>query len=314
VLRRGDTAPTIVHARRGVVLSAGAIGSPHLLQLSGIGPAAVLAAAGVHVALDRRGVGANLQDHLQIRRVFDVSGTVTLNTRAASWRGRAAMALEYALARTGPLSMAPSQLGAFARSGPARAHPNVQFHVQPLSLDAFGEPLHAADAITASVCNLNPTSRGTVALACADPAAAPRIAPNYLATAEDRAVAVESVRLARRIARAPALAPFRPVERYPRGFQHQHEHDDADDADAALAAASATTIFHPVGTTAMGRDGDADAVADARLRVRCNDAGGVVHGLRVADAGVMPTITSGNTNSPTLMIAEKAARWILADD
>ncbi len=260
--------------------------------------------------LDRPGVGANLQDHLQIRRAFAVHGTTTLNTRAASLWGRAAMALEYALWRTGPLSMAPSQLGAFVRSDASRPFPNLQFHVQPLSLDAFGSPLHSYDALTASVCYLNPSSRGTVHIAAPEIRTQPVISPNYLDTEEDRQVAVDAVRWARRILAAPSLAAFSPEERVPAGFVAPPPGADASAYDLALAAASATTIFHPVGTTAMGRDGDPRAVLDPFLRVRCDDHGGVIRGLRVVDAGVMPTITSGNTNSPTLMIAEKASRWI----
>ncbi|WP_343605628.1 GMC family oxidoreductase N-terminal domain-containing protein [Roseateles sp.] len=285
-----------------VLLAAGAIGSPHLLQLSGLGPAALLQRHGIQVVRDLPGVGGNLQDHLQIRAVFQVEGVSTLNTLASSWFGKARIGLEYALRRTGPMSMAPSQLGAFARSGPDKAWPDLQYHVQPLSLEAFGEPLHGFNAFTASVCNLNPTSRGSVAIRSADAADAPLIAPNYLSTAEDREVAARSLRLTRRIVEQPALARYRPSE-YKPGVRFQ-----TDEELARLAGDIATTIFHPVGTCRMGRDGDDGAVVDSRLRVRG------VSGLRVIDASVMPTITSGNTNSPTLMIAERAAAWLRAGE
>ena len=297
----------VAHAKREVVLSAGAIGSPQILQLSGIGPGELLQRHGIEVKADLPGVGANLQDHLQIRSVFKVKGVKTLNTLASSWWGKAQIGLEYAFKRTGPMSMAPSQLGAFTRSDPSQAWPNVEYHVQPLSLDAFGEPLHSFPAFTASVCNLNPTSRGTVNIQSADCQEAPAIAPNYLATAQDQQVAVDSLRLTRRIAQQPALAPFQPEE-YKPGTQYQ-----TDDELVRLAGDIATTIFHPVGTTAMGRDGDPMAVLDSHLRVR-DGRGGLIGALRVVDAGAMPTITSGNTNSPTLMMAEKAARWLIRGD
>ncbi|GKS87208.1 GMC family oxidoreductase N-terminal domain-containing protein [Acidovorax sp. SUPP1855] len=286
------------HATREVVLSAGAVNSPQLLQLSGIGPAALLHQHGIDVVHDLPGVGANLQDHLQIRAVFKVNGVPTLNMLAGSWLGKAKIGLEYAFKRSGPMSMAPSQLGAFTRSSPDQAHPNLEYHVQPLSLEAFGEPLHAFPAFTASVCNLNPTSRGTVHIKGPDFRTAPAIAPNYLSTPEDRQVAADSLRVTRRIVAQPALAPYRPEEWKP-GVQFETDEDLA-----RLAGDIATTIFHPVGTTRMGRDGDPMAVLDSQLRVRGID------GLRVVDAGAMPTITSGNTNSPTLMLAEKAAEWI----
>jgi choline dehydrogenase len=304
VLLRGAAAE--IRARRAVVLSAGAINSPKLLQLSGLGPAALLRRYGLPVLADLPGVGANLQDHLQIRSVYKVTGVDTLNVTSRGLLGKARIALEYALTRSGPMSMAPSQLGAFTRSGPGFNHANIEFHVQPLSLEAFGEGLHDFPAFTASVCNLNPTSRGTVEVAGPDPAAAPRIAPNYLATDRDRQVAADSLRVTRRIVAQPPLARFAPVEWKP-GPQY-----DSDADLARLAGDIATTIFHPVGTTAMGRDDDPAAVLDPRLRVR-DGRGGRIAGLRVVDAGVMPTITSGNTNAPTMMIAEKAARWIAAD-
>ncbi len=290
-------------ARRAVVVSAGAINSPKLLQLSGIGPAALLRGHGLPVAADLPGVGANLQDHLQIRSVYKVAGARTLNTSSRGLVGKARIALEYAWRRTGPMSMAPSQLGAFTRSGPEFNHANIEYHVQPLSLDAFGEPLHGFDAFTASVCNLNPTSRGKVEIASARPEDAPRIAPNYLATGTDRKVAADSLRVTRRIVAQPPLARFEPVEWRP-GAEFESDEDLA-----RLAGDIATTIFHPVGTTAMGRDDDPAAVLDAHCRVR-DGRGGRIDGLRVVDAGAMPRITSGNTNAPVLMIAEKAARWI----
>ncbi len=288
-----------------VILSAGSIGSPQILQLSGIGPGALLQRHGIAVQHDAPGVGANLQDHLQIRTVFKVQGVKTLNTQANSLWGKAMIALEYAANRSGPMSMAPSQLGAFTRSDPAQPYPNIEYHVQPLSLDAFGEPLHPFAAFTASVCNLNPTSRGSVQITSPDFEKAPAIAPNYLSTPEDRRVAADSLRLTRTIVSQSALAKYQPQEFKP-GVQYQ-----TDDELAKLAGDIATTIFHPVGTTQMGRDTDPLAVVDTRLRVR--GPGGLIAGLRVVDAGVMPLITSGNTNSPTLMLAEKAARWILAD-
>ncbi len=292
-------------ATREVILSAGSIGTPQILQLSGIGPGELLQRHGIGVVQDLPGVGANLQDHLQIRAVFKVQGARTLNTLAASPWGKAMIGLEYLFRRSGPMSMAPSQLGAFTRSDPAQPHPNLEYHVQPLSLDAFGEPLHDFPAFTASVCNLNPTSRGTVQLKSGRFEDAPAIAPNYLSTDEDRRVAADSLRMTRRIVAQPALAPYRPEEFRP-GARFQ-----SDEELARLAGDIASTIFHPVGTTKMGRTqgpgSDPMAVVDSRLRVHG------VAGLRVVDAGVMPTITSGNTNSPTLMVAEKAARWILAD-
>jgi choline dehydrogenase len=288
-----------------VILSAGSIGSPQILQLSGIGPSALLQQHGIEVKHDAPGVGANLQDHLQIRAVFKVEGVKTLNTQANSLWGKAMIGLEYLLKRTGPMSMAPSQLGAFTRSDPAQPYPNIEYHVQPLSLDAFGEPLHSFNAFTASVCNLNPTSRGTVKIKSGQFDAAPAIAPNYLSTEADRKVAADSLRITRKIVAQQGLQQYKPQEVKP-GIQYQ-----SDDDLAKLAGDIATTIFHPVGTTKMGRDDDPMAVVDSRLRVR--GPGGLIAGLRVVDAGVMPLITSGNTNSPTLMIAEKAAQWIVED-
>jgi choline dehydrogenase len=288
---------------REVVLAAGSIGSAQLLLLSGIGPAEHLRTLGIPVALDRPGVGANLQDHLQLRLIYQVTGVRTLNEMVRSPFARAAMALNYALFRRGPLTMAPSQLGLFTRSDPSRERANIEFHIQPLSLDKFGDPLHEFSAFTASVCNLQPTSRGSVTLRSPDPAAQPAIRPNYLATDEDRRVAAQSIRVARNLAGAPALARYRPIERLPGASV-------PDDDEAALVKAAGdigTTIFHPVGTAKMGRDTDPSAVVDDRLRVFG------IAGLRVVDASVMPTITSGNTAAPTMMIAEKGAAMLRED-
>ena len=284
-----------------VILTAGSIGSVQILQLSGIGDAARLHAAGVEALHELPGVGANLQDHLQIRAVFKTRGTKTLNSIVASPWGKLRIGAQYLLSRRGPMSMSPSQLGAFTRSSADQPFANIQYHVQPLSLDAFGEPLHRFDAFTASVCNLNPTSRGTVHIKSPRPEDAPAIAPNYLSTPEDRQVAADSLRVTRRICAQPALARFQPEEWKPGAMY------DSDEQLARLAGDIASTIFHPVGTTRIGRDDDPMAVLDARFRLRG------VRGLRVVDAGAMPLITSGNTNSPTLMMAEKAAEWIVAD-
>ncbi len=292
------------HASQAVVLAAGAIGSPQLLQLSGIGAADQLQQHGITPVIDLPGVGENLQDHLQIRAVFKVRGVKTLNTLANSWWGKAKIGLEYLFKRSGPMSMAPSQLGAFTRSDPSQPYPNIQYHVQPLSLDAFGEPLHNFPAFTASVCNLNPTSRGTVRLRNADFRQAPLIAPNYLSTDADRQVAADSLRVTRRIAAQPALAKYQPEEWKP-GTQFQTDEDLA-----RLAGDIGTTIFHPVGTARMGRLDDPWAVVDSEMRVR-DGRGGLVQGLRVVDASVMPSITSGNTNSPVLMLAERAAELLI---
>ncbi len=292
------------HAQQEVILSAGAVNSPQILQLSGMGPAALLQQHGIDVRLDLPGVGANLQDHLQIRAVYKVQNVATLNTLANSLVGKAKIGLEYLLKRSGPMSMAPSQLGAFTRSRPDLAYPNIEYHVQPLSLEAFGEPLHDFPAFTASVCNLNPTSRGSVTIKNADFRSAPAIAPNYLSTPEDRQVAADSLRITRHIVAQPALARYRPEE-YKPGPQYQ-----SDEELARLAGDIATTIFHPVGTTRMGRMDDPMAVLDSRMRL-LDGRGGAVAGLRVVDAGAMPSITSGNTNAPTLMMAEMAAQWII---
>ena len=297
----GKSGPLVLKACREIILSAGAVASPQILQQSGLGPGALLQGHGIQVVKDVPGVGENLQDHLQIRPVFKVSGVKTMNTEYLSLFRRAMMGVEYALRRTGPLTMAPSQLGAFTRTSPDFATPNVQFHVQPLSLDRFGEPMHPFNAFTVSVCNLRPASRGHVRIKGPDPSVAPAIQPNYLATPEDRRVAVDSLRLARRILQAPALARYQPQEHTPGAHI-------ASDEDLARAAGDvSSTIFHPVGTAKMGIASDPMAVVDERLRVRG------VEGLRVIDASVMPRITSGNTNSPTMMIAEKGAEMVLQD-
>ncbi|WP_374453524.1 GMC family oxidoreductase [Phenylobacterium sp.] len=285
-----------------VILAAGAIGSPQILQLSGVGPADWLGELGVPVVADRPGVGRNLQDHLQQRAIYRVHGVKTLNETYHSLLGRGLMGAEYALFRRGPLTMAPSQLGIFTTSSPEHERANIQFHVQPLSLDRFGEPLHRFPAVTVSACNLRPTSRGTVRLRSLDPAAAPRIAPNYLATPEDRRVAADAIRVTRRLMAQSALARFSPQEHLPG--------PSVGDDEASLARAAGdigTTIFHPVGTARMGLPSDPAAVVDERLR-----AIGLER-LRVIDASVMPTITSGNTNTPTIMIAERGARLALED-
>lgn len=289
-----------VSANKEVVLSAGAINSPQILQLSGIGPAELLKSCGIDMVLDAPGVGENLQDHLQIRTVFKVKGADTLNTLTNSLFGKAKIGLEYLLKRSGPMSMSPSQLGAFTRSDPSQPHANLEYHVQPLSLDAFGEGLHDFPAVTVSVCNLNPTSRGHVRIASANFRDAPKISPNYLDTDKDRKIAAESVRQVRKIMAQPAMKPYAPEE-YKPGTQYQNDEDLT-----RLAGDIASTIFHPVGTIKMGREDDPSAVLDPHLRLKG------VAGLRVVDASIMPEITSGNTNSPTLMIAEKAAGWMLA--
>ena len=280
------------------ILAAGAIGTPHILMLSGIGPAAHLADHGIPTAHHLPGVGQNLQDHLQIRTVFKLSNAKTLNQMAGTLWGRAKIAAQYAASRTGPMSMAPSQLGAFAYSSPDKATPDLQYHVQPLSLDAFGTDLHPFPAITASVCNLRPSSRGSVTLRSATATDAPRIAPNYLSTPDDQQTATNAIRVTRHIMAQPAMQPFAPAEFRP-GPQAQ-THEDLQKSIGDIA----TTIFHPVGTARMGSD--PMAVVDARLRVHG------LTGLRIADASVMPSITSGNTSSPTVMIAEKAADMIKA--
>ena len=287
-------------AHRETVLAAGALGSPQILQLSGIGAAQALQRHGIAPVADLPGVGENLQDHLQLRTVFKVQGAPTLNTRSTHPLGKFMIGLEYALLRSGPMSMAPSQLGMFARSTPAQAAPDLQFHVQPLSLDKFGDPLHRFPAFTASVSNVQPSSRGHVRIGSADSYAPPKITPNYLSTEADRQTAARALQLTRRIVSAPALARYRPEEFMP-GPQYQTEEELAH-----AAGLVGTTIFHPVGTCRMGMPNDTMAVVDGQLRVR-----GVAR-LRVVDASIMPFITSGNTNAPTIMIAEKAAQDIIA--
>ena len=296
--RQGATKRSVT-ARREVVLAAGAIGSPQILQLSGIGPGALLRRHGIDVHHELPGVGENLQDHLQVRCAYKVTGVKTMNERYQSLAQRAGFALDYALRRRGPMTMAPSQLGAFTKSDPSRETPNIQYHVQPLTLPKFGEPLDPFPAFTASVCNVRPTSRGHVRITSADPSAHPEIRPNYLSTEEDRRVAADSIRVTRRIVSMPALQQYRPEEFRP------GPDIDGDEALAKAAGDIATTIFHPVSTCKMGADDL--AVVDHRLKVRGLD------GLRIADASVMPTITSGNTNAPTLMIAEKGAAMMLED-
>jgi choline dehydrogenase-like flavoprotein len=289
-------------ARGEVILCAGAVGSPHLLQRSGIGPAQWLSAAGVDLRLDRQGVGRNLQDHLQQRAIYKVSGVRTLNETYYNLFRRGWMGVDYALRRRGPLTMAPSQLGIFTRSDAHRERANIQFHVQPLSLDKFGDPLHRFPAITIAACNLQPTSRGEIKLRSAKPDDAPAIAPHYLSTEDDRQVAADAIRVTRRLMKQSALAAYRPEEYLPGPSV-------GDDAESLAKAAGdiGTTIFHPVGTAKMGTASDPMAVVDERLRFYG------IAGLRVVDASVMPTITSGNTNTPTAMIAEKGASMIITD-
>jgi choline dehydrogenase-like flavoprotein len=287
-----------------VIMAAGSIGSPQILMLSGVGRAGDLKQHGIPVVLDKPGMGENLHDHLQLRTIYQVNGVRTLNEMYNSLLHRAWMGVNYALFRRGPLTMPPSQLGAFTKSDPSQERADLQYHIQPLSLDKFGDPLHPFPAFTASVANVRPTSRGTLKLKSADPAAAPAIHPNYLATPEDQRIAAESIRITRRIVAQPAMQKFQPEEYLP-GPQVR------DDDEAALIKAAGdcgTTIFHPVGTAKMGRADDPRAVVDARLRVIGID------GLRVIDASVMPSITSGNTNSPTIMIAEKGSAMIIEDN
>ncbi len=286
-------------ARREVILAAGAIGSPQLLEVSGIGNGEILAKHGITVRHELKGVGENLQDHLQIRCAYKVEGVATMNEQYQSYVKRAKIGLDYLLFRRGPMTMSPSQLGCFTRSDPARETPNIQYHVQPLTLPKFGDPLDPFPAFTASVANVRPTSRGSVHIVSPNPDVAPAIRPNYLATEDDRRVAADSIRVTRRIVSMPALQKYRPQE-----FRPGPE-IDGDEALAKAAGDIATTIFHPVATCMMG-PGD-NAVVDHRLRVKG------LEGLRVIDASVMPAITSGNTNAPTMMIAEKGAAMILED-
>ena len=296
--RNGMINESLINPGGEVILSAGSIGSVQILERSGIGAAAHLNQLGIPVIADLPGVGENLQDHLQLRMIYKVHGIKTLNTQANSLFGKMMIGLEYLLKRSGPMSMAPSQLGAFAYSSSAQKSANVEYHVQPLSLERFGEDLHSFNAFTASVCNLRPTSRGSVHITSVDPEAPPAIQPNYLSTEEDRKVAVESLRLTRKIVESPALKPFTPEE-YKPGIQYQ-----SDEELVKAAGDIGTTIFHPVGTCKMGRPDDPMAVLDSQLRVRG------IHHLRVVDASAMPTITSGNTAAPTMMIAERVAELL----
>ena len=296
--QNGISTEAVIDSTGEVILSAGAIGSVQILERSGIGAAAHLKKLGIPVIADLPGVGENLQDHLQLRMIYKVNGIKTLNTKANSLFGKMMIGLEYLLKRSGPMSMAPSQLGAFAYSSPDQQSANVEYHVQPLSLEKFGEDLHSFNAFTASVCNLRPTSRGSVHITSTDPEAPPAINPNYLSTDEDRKVAAESLRLTRNIVKQSALTPYAPEE-YKPGIQYQ-----SDEELVKAAGDIGTTIFHPVGTCKMGRDDDPMAVLDSQLRVRG------IQNLRVVDASAMPTITSGNTAAPTMMIAERVAELL----
>lgn len=287
-------------ARREVILSAGAVATPVILQRSGVGPGEWLGEHGIAVHHEMPGVGRNLQDHLQQRAIYKVHGVKTLNETYHSLTGKLGIGLQYALFRRGPMTMAPSQLGMFTRSSASHDRANIQFHIQPLSLDKFGDPLHRFPAVTVSACNLRPTSRGTIRLRSADPNDAPIIAPNYLDTPEDRTVAADAIRVTRRLMAQPALQKYRPEE-----FLPGPSVGDDPESLAKAAGDIGTTIFHPVSTARMGRRDDRNAVTDERLKVIGLD------GLRVIDASAMPTITSGNTNTPTLMIAEKGAQYIL---
>lgn len=298
-VRSGNQPPRLIEVRREAILSAGSIGSPQILQLSGIGPGTLLQQHGIPVNHELPGVGENLHDHLQIRMIYKVKNVVTMNQLANSWLHKARMGLEYLLFRTGPLTMPPSQLGAFAKSDPSQAVANIEWHVQPLSLDKFGDDPHPFPAITPSVCNLRPTSRGHLRIKSADPDVYPAITLNYLSTPEDRKIAADGMRFTRRIMGTRALAKYQPVEWRP-GLEVE-----SDEALAHAAGDLGTTIFHPVGTCKMGHD--PMAVVDDRLAVHG------IQGLRVVDASIMPRITSGNTNAPTVMIAEKGSEYILED-
>jgi len=286
-----------IYVNREIILSSGAIGSPKILELSGIGNPNILSKLGIDTEVESKNIGENLQDHLQLRVIYELENAKTLNQKANSFIGKLGIGLEYALKRTGPMSMAPSQLGLFAMSDKSHETPNLQFHVQPLSLDKFGEPLHNFPGLTASVCNLNPQSRGNIHIVSKDYKIAPSIDPNYLSAEKDKIVAAQSIKLARKIISQPAMKKYNPKE-YAPGIQFQSEDDLK-----KVAGDIGTTIFHPVGTCAMGTN--VSSVTDSNLKVRG------VEGLRIADASIMPTITSGNTNAPTLMIAEKASEMIL---
>ncbi|ERF81217.1 GMC family oxidoreductase N-terminal domain-containing protein [Bradyrhizobium viridifuturi] len=302
VLFRQGNETVEARARGEVILCAGSIGTTQVLHRSGIGPSEWLSPLGIDIVADMQGIGHNLQDHLQQRAIYKVSGVRTLNETYYNLVRRGLMGLDYAFRRRGPLTMAPSQLGIFTRSDATRSRANIQFHVQPLSLDKFGDPLHRFPAITVSACNLQPSSRGTVRIKSTAPDDKPSIAPNYLSTDDDRQVAADAIRTTRRLMKQKALEQYHPEEFLPG--------PSVGDDDASLAKAAGdigTTIFHPVGTAKMGTANDPMAVVDERLRFYG------LHGLRIADASVMPTITSGNTNTPTAMIAEKGAAMILRD-
>lgn len=302
VYHRSDGTPQMVDARAEVILSAGAIGSIQILHRSGIGPGEWLSQIGVKQTLERQGVGRNLQDHLQQRAIYKISGAKTLNDNYHNIFSKGLMGLDYLLRRRGPLTMAPSQLGIFTKSDPGQDRANIEFHVQPLSLDKFGDPLHRFSAITVAACNLRPTSRGTVQTVSRDLSRPPQIKPNYLSTEDDRRVAADAIRMTRRLMKQPALTPLNPQEFLPG--------PDVGDDDVSLAKAAGdigTTIFHPTSTAKMGLRSDPDAVVDERLRVIG------LNGLRVIDASIMPLIVSGNTNTPTAMIAMKGADMIIED-
>jgi len=290
----------VIKAKREVILSAGAIGSPQILELSGVGNPTHIEKAGIKLVKDIPGVGENLQDHLQVRIQYKVSNTITLNDRYKTIFGKIMMGLEYMFFRSGPMTMPPSQLGAFAKSDPSQPSANIEWHVQPLSLDKFGEPLHPYSAVTPSVCNLRPTSRGTVHISDPNPYTHPEISPNYLSTPEDQKVAIDSIKFTRHIMSANALKQFSPEEILP------GPHLQTDEEILKAAGELGTTIFHPVGTCKMGND--SSSVVDSELKVHG------IRNLRVVDASVMPTITSGNTNAPTMMIAERAAEFIINDN
>jgi len=284
--------------KKEILLCAGSIGSVQILERSGIGQGPLLQELGIPVIQDLPGLGENLQDHLQLRMIYQVSGIKTLNTMTNHWWGKALIGLEYLLRRTGPMSMAPSQLGLFTTSSTAHSRPNLQYHVQPLSLERFGEDLHPFNAFTASVCNLRPSSRGSVHIQSRDVMAKPVINPNYLSTEEDQQVAIEAMRLTRQLVSQSALQRYSPKEFKP------GDHLQANDELIRAAGDIGTTIFHPVGTCKMGVASDAMAVVDADLKVR-----GII-GLRVVDSSVMPNITSGNTAAPTMMIAQRVAELL----
>ena len=288
-----------IFSNKEVILSSGSIGTPKILELSGIGNPSLLKKYGIEVKVDSKNVGENLQDHLQLRVIYKLKNAITLNEKINSMFGKIKIGLEYCFKRSGPMSMAPSQLGIFAMSDSSYEMPNLQFHVQPLSLDKFGEPLHNFPGLTASVCNLNPQSRGSVHINSNNFLSSPTIDPNYLSEEIDKKVAVQSIKLARNIINQPAMRKYEPEE-YAPGLQFQ-SYKDLEKVSGDIG----TTIFHPVGTCSMGPH--KDAVTKPNLKVNG------IENLRIVDASIMPTITSGNTNSPTLMIAEKASEMILAD-